>query len=253
MERLAGFVQHVVGDIDDVIDRALTSGLDGVLEPTRTGAYLDPLNADCSIVRAGLGGADLDTTDERLASRFVFRAGFDIGVFHIDAKLSGQLAGDADVAQHVDTVGRDLEVEDRVAVGEESVQRRAERGVRLEDHDAVVVLANLKFLGGAHHTLGWLAPQLGGFDLEIAGEDGAGQRDHDLITLGEVPGTADDVVDYALFARGHLTAAQAVGVRVLDVFKDFADDDVVELGRSQLLVFFDIKAKQRQDFSQHFG
>ena len=47
------------------------------------------------------------------------------------------------MAEHVDAIGRDLEVEDGVPVGVELVDGCAEGGVLINDHDAFVILADL--------------------------------------------------------------------------------------------------------------
>jgi hypothetical protein len=60
VERLAEFVEHEVGDIDDVVDRAQADGFEALFEPG--GGFLDgdAGDADGGVERAGGGGLDDD-------------------------------------------------------------------------------------------------------------------------------------------------------------------------------------------------
>ena len=60
MQRLAGFVKNVVSDVDDVVNRTLSSAFNRILEPLGTGADFDALDTNRSIMRADLRGADFD-------------------------------------------------------------------------------------------------------------------------------------------------------------------------------------------------
>ena len=215
MQWLASLVEDVIGNIDDIIDGTLAGRFDRVLEPLRAGANLHTFDASRGVVRADIGRADFNAGNERFAGAGAFGAGFDFRVFHREAETSGELASDADVAEHIDTVWRNLKVQHGVTVGVEIVDRRAERCVLAEDHDAVVVLTDLKFFRRAHHASRWLAAQLRRLDLEIARQHGSRERNHDLVALHKILGTTDDVVDFALVASGHLAAAQAIGIGVL--------------------------------------
>ena len=70
-------------------------------------------------------------------------------------------------------------------------------GVGRQHDDAVVVVAEPELLRGADHAGGDVTVGLAGADLEAAGEDAAGQDDDDEVTVGEVPGTADDALRLA--------------------------------------------------------
>ena len=54
------FQQHVVGYIDDVVDRALTHGLESALEPLGRGANLDAAHDAADIARAIVWCLDID-------------------------------------------------------------------------------------------------------------------------------------------------------------------------------------------------
>ena len=101
-------MQHIVRHIDDVVDRTLTSGFDGILEPLRAGTDLHTFDANRSIMWASFRGADFDAGNERFAITSVFGAGFDFWVFYREAELGGKFASDTNVAEHIDAVRSDL-------------------------------------------------------------------------------------------------------------------------------------------------
>ena len=108
MQRLASFVQHVIGHIDDVVDRALASRLNGILEPLRAGADLDAFDTRRGVVRADFGGFDFDAGNERFAGASTGSAGFNLWIFYREAETCREFASDAKVAEHIDAVGSDL-------------------------------------------------------------------------------------------------------------------------------------------------
>ena len=124
-------MQHIVSDVDDVVNRALAGGFDRLFEPFWTGANLDAFDTDRGIMWADVRRTELDAGKERITFGVVFGAGVDLGVFDCEVELCRQLAGYADVAKHVDTVRGDLKVEDRVPVGVEVVDWGAERDCRI--------------------------------------------------------------------------------------------------------------------------
>ena len=50
-------------------------------------------------------------------------------------------------------------------------------------------------------------------------------------------------MDFTLLASAYFTAAQAVGIRMLTVFYDLTDYDLVELWWTELFNFFNVKAE----------
>ena len=97
-----------------------------------------------------------------------------------------------------------------------------------QDHDPVVVGAELELVLGQDHPRRLDPAELRLAQLLAAGHDGAGKRHRDGLARGDVWGAADDrplalaVVDDA--------DAQAVGVRVLLGRDDVTDDESVSRG-----------------------
>ena len=58
-------------------------------------------------------------------------------------------------------------------------------------------VAEAELGGGADHAGGQVAVGLARADLEVAGQHGAGQADHDEVALDEVVGAADDALRLA--------------------------------------------------------
>ena len=131
VHRLADLEHHVVGDVDDVVDRADAGGLEALAQPVRRRRDRD-LEDLRAVARAEVRRLDDDVEAESLipdpvdpgsripdpdpGSRIADR-----GSRHAVQKLQRQppdrrgFAREADVAQAIRSVRRDLEVDDRLA------------------------------------------------------------------------------------------------------------------------------------------
>ena len=91
-----------------------------------------------------------------------------------------------------------------------------------EDHDPVVIGAELDLVLGEDHPLGDLAAELA--PLERRARSGASprQRDRDRRAGAEVPGAAHDLVPVGL-AHVDLRELETVGVRMLDGLEHVTD------------------------------
>ena len=133
------FQQHVVGDIDDVVDRALTHGLQSALEPLGRGTNLDAAHDAAGVARAIIWCLDVDP--------HVFCGGRSAFGHLCVGKTEGvasecvDLAGNAQETQAVWTVGRNFEVNDHVVELSGRGKRGADREGFVEHHNAVVVIA----------------------------------------------------------------------------------------------------------------
>ncbi len=244
---LAVFEHHIVADIDDVVDRTQADGGEAALDPLGRGADLhagdDRGGVERAIVRAG---------DAHAREQIGARLGGDLGgregnlrVAELLLEPCGEFAGDAEVAEGVGAVGRNLDVEDGVAGGKHVVDRRAEGGLAGEDEQALGVLGDGELLGGAHHAGGKLAADLGLLDDEVAGEDGAGERDGHAFAGVAIGRAADDGADAAVGGADVDGAdGELVGVGVFVAGEDLADDDIGELGRAGVDDLLDLEADE---------
>ena len=113
-------------------------------------------------------------------------------------KTERRLPGDPAQGQCVGAVGVDLELDDRV-VHAEHVERVVAGRTRVgRQHDDAVVIGAQPELGGrADHPGRQVPVGLPRADLEVAGQHGSGQADHDEVALDEVVRAADDPLGLA--------------------------------------------------------
>ena len=220
VERLAGFEEDVVGDVDDVVDRAMAGGGDGLLQPCGARADFDVGEMRRTIIRAKIGRAEPGRPRGRVSRKMERRGGDDPEAARADG---GDFPRDAAIGEEVGAVGGDLDVEEGVAglvLGEDFPEGR----VRREDEKALGVLGERQFLLGAQHALGKFAAQFRFLDDETARQLRAGQGERHFVADLVVLRAADDL------ARGRtvvdLADAEAVGVGVLRGGKNLRDDDV---------------------------
>ena len=247
MHGLAVFEHHVVADIDDVVDRAQADGREAGLNPIGGRTDFDSGDNGRGVERA-IGGRINANGLEQVGPR----VGGDRGGREADGRIRevffeprGEFAGDAEVRQRVGAVGRDLDVEHRVAGGQNVVDRRADRGFAGEKEQTLRVFGEGEFLGGAHHAGRGLSADLGFFDDEIAGEHGAGERDGHAVADVAVGRAADDGAHAAMGGTDIDGAnGELVGVGVFVAREDVADDDVVERGGAGADDLLDLEAEE---------
>ncbi len=137
-------------------------------------------------------------------------------------RQSGRLAGD-------------LAVEHGVGGAAVLGERHAHGGVLGQDHDAGVVAREAELAGRAVHAPRDLAAQLALLDLDAARELGAHERRHDVVSLVEVLGAADDLQRLGLAVLAQVEAAHVdhgdphvVGIGMGGLGDDLGRHDVVE-------------------------
>ena len=156
------------------------------------------------------------------------------------------LAGEADHRERVAAVRLDVDVEHDVAV--EVRQRRADRGLRREDEDAVPIGGQPQLVAGAQHAVARDAHLLGALDPAVARQDRARQRHRDALAGSDVRGAADDLERLAT-PHGHPRERQAVGPRMGLHAEELADDDVLPV-RAPTLEALDLHPEQRQPLGE---
>ncbi len=240
VHRLPGEQHHVVGDVDDVVDRALAGRHQPRLQPQGRRRDRHVLEQPRGEAGAQVGRPHVDgEAGDRVAR----------GVRVLRPRRRGErrvrggvhLARDAVDAQAVRPVRRDLELEhvrgDRQHVGE-----RGAGGERLvEDHDPVVVRADLDLVLGQDHAVGLLPAELGLLQPHPAGHHRAGRGDRDGLAGRDVRRAADDLLRLAV-AEVDEADAQAVGVRMLLGREDLAHAEVLERGHAVRVDAVDLRA-----------
>ena len=224
MLRIAEREHHVVGDVDDVRDRAHPGARQPRLQPC--GRLAEPHVAEepADVPRARVEILDLDcdrvaTAQKRLLAGHCAQIG---------AEQRCDFARNAVDRHQVGPVVQRLDLEDVVADREHVGERRAGHQVVGENHDPAVVLADLELALGEDHPLGDLAAELALLDREVTRHHSAGQHDRDGRARAEVPRAADDRARLAA-PDVDLRQLQLVGVRMLVGLEHLADDEVLEV------------------------
>ena len=249
VEGLAHLHEDVIGDINDVVDGAEADAVESVLEPLGAGGDLHAADGAGDIEGAGFGGVEADFGG-------CGRAGFEVGLaevgfaFEGESGEGGEFAGEAEVGEEVGAVGGDFEVEEDIGL-DELAEGFADGGGGVEDEQAAVFIGEAELTAAAHHAEGGNAAEFAFFDLEAAGEFGAGEGDGDFIADFEVLGAADDLAVGAL-ADVDLADGEFFGVGVLDGVFDLADDDEVGVN-AFLLDAFDFDAGEGEEVGELRG
>ena len=188
MKRLAHFHEHVVGDVHDVVDRTEANAFQARLQPIRTWPDLHAFDQARAVKRAGIAGFDLDVRSHQLRCR----RGMVALAFQRQAGQGGEFTRQAEMAEQVRAVRRDLQVEHHVRL-EQLIERRAHGRGGIEDEQAARVLANAEFLATAHHAAADDATELAFLDLEVPWQDCTRQSQRHLVIHLEVLCPAHDL------------------------------------------------------------
>ena len=145
MERLAGLEEHVVRDVDDVVDRAMAGAGNRLLQPGGARADLDAGEMRRTIIRAEFGRAEPGRPCGRVRGKM--DRGRRNGLERARAD-GGDFPRDAAIGKQVGAVGGDLDLEQGVAgliLGENFSDGRVGR----QDEQTLGVLGQREFLRGA--------------------------------------------------------------------------------------------------------
>lgn len=157
MEWLAGFHEHVVRDIDHVIDGAHADFFEGVDEPIGAGSDLYTGDDAGDVPGAEVGGIEANV--DQVGGLGGICGGLRLCLRQAEwiAGDGGDFTGDTDDAIEVGSVGGDFEIEDGVAGGAAEVlgEGLADFGVGFEDEEAVGIGGEAEFFWGAHHAVGF--------------------------------------------------------------------------------------------------
>ncbi len=224
MQRPSAVEGDEVGDVDQRVDRPQADGREPLLQPVRRGAVLDAFHQ-----AQAEGGAqfrrfnrDLDRAGERALHR-LGRA-----VLEVADRRGAEVARDAVDAVAVRPVGREIDIDHRLADAGPVDVRLADRRVGRQLDDAVVVVGNHQFGRRAQHAAAFHAAN--GADRQrdvLAGDEGAGRREHALHAGARIGRAANDLDRLAVAQFDHADA-QAVCVRMLLGRNDVGDDEGLE-------------------------
>ncbi len=233
MQRLRGQQHHVVGDVDDVIDRPLAGRDQAALEPQRRGADRDVLEHAGGEARAKLRHLN---RDRGVVVDLVAARRLRVGLPGRRGERRGgdrmRLAGDPVDAEAVDPVRVHLELEHRLGDGQDVRERRARPRPVVEDDDPARVVADPKLGLGEDHPVGDDAAQLRLSELLPVGHRRPRQRHRHRLSGGDVGRPADDRAGRV--AGVDLADAEPVGVRMLLGRDDAPDDEALRRRRADV-------------------
>jgi hypothetical protein len=233
VQRLRAQQHHVVGDVDDVVDRPLPGRGQAGLQPKRRGSDGDVGEDASGEARAELGNLDRDRSvvshvSPALGNR-VLRPGLGSQRRRRDRV---DLAGDSPDAEAVDPVRRHLQLEHRLGQRQNLRQRRSRRWLSIEHEDAVGVVADFQLGDGEDHPLRGDPPQLRLAQLLAARHSRPGQGHGDGLAGGDVGGAADDRPLILAVTGVDGADPQPVGVGVRLGAEHPADDEALGRGRA---------------------
>ena len=197
MQRAATVEGDEVGDVDQRVDRPQADGGEPLLQPVGRGAVLDAFDQTQAEGRAQFRRFDLNF--HRAGERALHRLGR--AVLEVADRRGAEVAGDAVDAVAVRPVGREVDIDDRLADAGPLDVRLADRRVGRQLDDAVVVVGNHQFGRRAQHAAAFHAAD--GADGErdvLARDEGAGRREHALHAGARIGRAAHDL-DWFAVAR----------------------------------------------------
>ena len=248
VRRTAEFEHHVVGDVDERRDRALTGALEAFLHPRgRFGAGVDVADDARSEAAAEIGR--FDAHGQTAVARG--RHGLHFGKRQRRTRHGVQVARDADQGECVAAVRRQLHFDAGVVELGVFADVRAHGRVFGKKPNARVVLGDAEFARRAEHPHRDDAAQLRLLDLEAAREFGADEGAGGLHARLDVRSAADDLQEFAR-AGVHFADVQMVGILMIAAGDDLRHDDARKGGRhARNLLHFE--ARHRQGFGERFG
>ena len=212
VHRLAEQHHHVVGDVDDVVDRPLADRRQACLQPERRWGDRYVREHAHGETRAKLRVGDRHRKQLRSAA-FALRGRVLGGGVWSERRLGDgvQLAGDPVDGHVVGTVRAHLELEHVVAERHVATGLLAHFERVRKDHDAAAVGTELDLGLREDHAVRLDPAELCAAELGAVRQDGSGQRDHDGLARRDVRRAADD---RAHVRAGELHGADVQAVRV---------------------------------------
>ncbi len=223
MQRPAAVVGDEVGDVDQRIDRAQPDRGEPLLQPVRRRAVLDAAHQPQREGRAQRRRrAEIERHFDRAGEFALDR--LDRGVLELAHVGGGEIAGDAVHAGAVGPVRRQIDLDHRIVEPGPLRVAFADRRVGRQLDDAVVIVGDLQL--GLRHSMPRLSTprMLPTAERDVlAGNEGAGRREHALHAGARIGRAAHDLDRLAVAGIDHADA-QPVGIGML-LGLDHAGDD----------------------------
>ena len=232
VHRLAVLEHDVVGDVDDVVDRAHAAGAQTLAHPARGRADLDIFDDSGHIALAELLVLHLN----REIVVDVAAAALDLRLMEVERLVEGgrRLAGKTDDRQAVRAVRGDLKLDGGVVAAQRRGDVLADLAVLLDEEDAVldgvreVAFGQAQLTQRAEHAVGHHASELALGDLDAVWQLGFVQGHRHDVACMDV-GRASHNLHRLPLADIQLADHQMVGVRVLFHRQNLADHYVFDL------------------------
>ena len=227
VQRLTVFEHHVVGNVHHVVDGALPRLDERVPHPLGGWPYLHARNQAGGVSEAEVGVGYLDR--RQIFYRLALFGIRNVGLRHARAANRRDFVGDSQDGQAVRAVGRDFGVQD--GVSQILRERRADGGVRVENEDAVMIVAKTELQRRADHPARFDAADAGALErLGFAGARAEERRalagEGDFLPRRHVRRAADDRLRSPA-ADVHRDQPQTVGVRMRLDAQRLAHDDLI--------------------------
>ena len=244
MQGTSAVESDVIGDVDERADRPQANRSEPLLHPFRRGAVGHAADEPECEGRAEMLvlGREIETDAGRAIERAFIR--FRRRRLELSKSRRGEIARDASDAGGVGTVRRHRDIDDRIVEPGEARVRNADRRVRGQFDNALMVVAKLELGGRAQHAVQFDAADdaLGEGEL-LAGNVGSDGREHAFHAGARVRRAADDL--HRLAACVDDADPQPVGVGMLIGFNDGSDNEAVVL-LARVLDQLDLKADAGQ-------
>ena len=252
MHGLTILQHHIVGNVNNVVDRTHTVGAQTLPQPLGGGGDLNILHHTGSVAVAQLGGRHFHiqhlvhgTNIAALYNRLVVR--------HLHAESGSGFTGQADDAVAVGTVVGDFEFHHGVVIADNQIDVVANLAILvIENPDTVgigigqIVLGQTQLGKGAEHTVGLYAPELALGDMHTADQPGIVQRSGNQIAFMDILCAGDDL--HRLFLTHiHLADPHVIGILVANNGNNLTHLDIADLG-VHTLVSFHLLAENGQSF-----
>ena len=240
VHRLAVLFHHIVGDINDVVDRTDSVGSQSSLHPYGRGSDLDIFYDSRAVTRAEVG--ILYDNFHIVVNVFAVSGSGDNGRFELFVEGSCCLTGNTDDAVAVHTVGSDLILENHVIQAKSLDCALSYHCILRKNVNAVLrsfrihISAGTQFLDGAHHTVGLDAAEFSFFDGDAARSllsvmaschTAAVQHNRNLVAHMNVGSAGNDL--NRLLADIYLADDELIRIRMTLDGKDLSDDDLVQV------------------------
>ena len=231
VQRAAAVEGDEVGDVDQRVDGPQTDRGEPLLQPVGRGSVLDALDQAQAESRAERRRrAEIERDLDRAGEGALHRLGR--AVLEGADGCRAEIARDAVDAGTVRPVGREIDLDHRLADAGPFDIGLADRRIGGQFDDAVVIVGDHQLGRRAQHAAAFDAAD--GADRErnvLAGDEGAGRREHALhagVRVGRAAHDLNGFVTFCDLADVDHADAQPVGVRVLLGGNDIGDDEGLE-------------------------